>query len=61
MITTKKNLLAIALVSALGLNAAPIAYAQNGGEEKTEPNTREVDSDIISEKIDLTRFFMPDS
>ena len=36
MITTKKNLLAVALVSALGLSAAPIAYAQNEGEEKTE-------------------------
>ena len=36
MITTKKSLLAITLVSALGLGVAPTLYAQNDSEEKTE-------------------------
>ena len=36
MITTKKSLLAVTLVSALGLGMAPASYAQNDSEEKTE-------------------------
>ncbi|NQY17825.1 MAG: PD40 domain-containing protein, partial [Alteromonas sp.] len=36
MITTKKSLLAVTLVSALGLGMAPASYAQNDSEKKTE-------------------------
>ena len=40
MITTKKSLLAITLVSALGLGVAPTLYAQNDSEEKTESSLK---------------------
>ena len=48
MITTKKSLLAITLVSALGLGVAPTLYAQNDSEEKTESDSKGTEESEVS-------------